>query len=133
MESGSAAVADVVPLPRKHVVGAKAARFVLDVWLAVFVAVLAAFLVALLLLVAWGTRRSGPPQHLRLRVGRVQLFHFDRAPGWCRFGLGRDKLQRWLEESSPASDRPPDGGVREPRRPAGPSPSEGSITLDPPS
>jgi hypothetical protein len=62
MGSGSAAVADVVPLPRKHVVGAKAARFVLDVWLAVFVAVLAAFLVALLLLVAWGTRRSGPPQ-----------------------------------------------------------------------
>jgi hypothetical protein len=32
------------------------------VWLAVFVGVLAAFLVAPLLLVAWGTRRSGPPQ-----------------------------------------------------------------------
>ena len=62
MESGSAAVADVVPLPRKHVVGAKAVILVLEVWLAVFVGVLAAFLVALLLFVAWGTRRSGPPQ-----------------------------------------------------------------------
>jgi hypothetical protein len=103
------------------------------VWLAGCVGVLAAFVAAFFLLVAWGTRRSGPPQHLRLRVGGVQLFHFDRAPGWCRFGFGRDKLQGWQGESRAAGDWPADGGVREPRRPAGPGPNAGSITLDPPS
>jgi hypothetical protein len=102
------------------------------VWLAVCVGVLVALAAAFFLLIAWGTRKSGPPRHLRLEIGRFQLFHCDRGPGWCRFGFGRDILPRWWEESPPAGDWPLEGGVREPRRPIGPGPSEGSISLDPP-
>jgi hypothetical protein len=102
-------------------------------WLAVCAGVLVALVATFFVLIAWGTRRSGPHRHLQLKVGRLQLFHFDRGPGWCRFGLGRDILPRGGPGLPPAGDWPPEDGVREPRRPRGPGPIAGSISLDPPS
>ena len=67
----------------------------------------------------------------RLAVAGRGLF-FSRTPDglWWRLRLRR--CRRVLEDRDGWGEPPPDGGVREPRRPLGPPPQTDQIALDEP-
>lgn len=77
--------------------------------------------------------RRCSPSHI---VGRVALggrgLFFDRTPDgtWWKLRL---RARRCRTTAPPeCGDAPPDGGVREPRRPPGPGPLSASVKLQPP-
>jgi hypothetical protein len=106
------------------------AAFVLGLWVLVVVAAVLLAAGALVLgTVVWGCRAGGRLRDLDLRLFRFGLFWFSRESGHCAFGLGR-RPSGWRRFDR-RDDWPDQGGVREPRRPTGSGPRNGSVSLDP--
>ena len=57
---------------------------------------------------------------------------FSRTPDGVWWRLRLRPCRRRYEDRSGWPDAPPDGGVREPRPPRGPSPLSAAVRLDPP-
>jgi hypothetical protein len=77
--------------------------------------------------------RRYSPTHVggRLAVAGRGLF-FSRTPDGVWWRLRLRPCQRVLEDRDGWGEPPPDGGVREPRRPLGPPPETEQIALDEP-
>ena len=96
---------------------------------------LSASLLAVVVLTATGglsvRRYSGSHVVAQLAVGGRGLY-FSRTPDGVWWRLRLRPCRRVIEDRGGWGEPPPNSGVREPLRPAGPGPLAGLVELDPP-